>query len=147
MLVERPVGLQLVLQSADVIWQSDLNFQAKAIEALQHASEDYLVHLFQDVSLSLAFVGLVHTLTLVVAADEFECDSRQASQHISPRHAGLAHGFARFRGMRNLIALCRSLLGASAGRGLEAATSAFFIKHFINRCLSREPSVPRESAL
>ena len=32
-------------------WQSDLNFQAKAIEALQHASEDYLVHLFEDVSL------------------------------------------------------------------------------------------------
>jgi histone H3/H4 len=32
-------------------WQSDLNFQAKAIEALQHATEDYLVHLFEDVSL------------------------------------------------------------------------------------------------
>ena len=31
--------------------QSDLKFQAKAIEALQHATEDYAVHLFEDVSL------------------------------------------------------------------------------------------------
>jgi histone H3/H4 len=30
--------------------QSDLRFQAKAIEALQHAAEDYLVLLFEDVS-------------------------------------------------------------------------------------------------
>ena len=28
-----------------------MNFQAKAIEALQHAAEDYLVHLYEDVSL------------------------------------------------------------------------------------------------
>ena len=32
------------------VWQSDLCFQAKAIEALQHAAEDYLVLLFEDVS-------------------------------------------------------------------------------------------------
>ena len=39
------------LQRADVIWQTDLKFQAKAIEALQHAVEDYAVHLFEDVSM------------------------------------------------------------------------------------------------
>ena len=44
------------LQRADVIWQSDLNFQAKAIEALQHAAEDYLVHLFEDVSCGTALM-------------------------------------------------------------------------------------------
>ena len=37
--------------AADIRAQSDLNFQAKAIEALQHATEDYAVHLFEDVSL------------------------------------------------------------------------------------------------
>ena len=36
-----------------VVWQSDLCFQAKAIEALQRAAEDYLVHLFEDVSQQL----------------------------------------------------------------------------------------------
>ena len=38
---------------ADIRAQSDLKFQAKAIEALQHATEDYAVHLFEDVSLCL----------------------------------------------------------------------------------------------
>jgi hypothetical protein len=31
--------------------QSGLCFKAKAIEVLQHAVEDYMVHLFEDVSL------------------------------------------------------------------------------------------------
>ena len=35
-----------------LLWQSELFFQAKAIEALQHAAEDYLVRLFEDVSAS-----------------------------------------------------------------------------------------------
>ena len=42
------------------IWcraQSDLKFQAKAIEALQHATEDYAVHLFEDMSLCCAYAA------------------------------------------------------------------------------------------
>ena len=31
-------------------FKSDLRFQAKALEALQHATEDYAVGLFEDVS-------------------------------------------------------------------------------------------------
>ena len=41
------------------LWQSELCFQAKAIEALQHAAEDYLVLLFEDVSWRFADISAV----------------------------------------------------------------------------------------
>jgi hypothetical protein len=74
----------------------------------------------------------VRSLYAVGFAGEFEYDSRQENHDFSKGHSGLAnlsHGntLPFFCGTRKLIALCCSLLGASAGRGLEAATSAFLL--------------------
>jgi histone H3 len=38
-------------------FKSDLRFHARAIEALQHASEDYIVGMFEDVSPSAFACG------------------------------------------------------------------------------------------
>jgi hypothetical protein len=67
------------------VWQSELCFQAKAIEALQHAAEDYLVRLFEDVSL----ICFSHAATLLTSlAGEFGGDSRQAYYRDAKGHSG-----------------------------------------------------------
>ena len=141
---------------ADIRAQSDLKFQAKAIEALQHATEDYAVHLFEDVSLCLPLMPQRCRLCFA-GAGEFGGDSRQAMHYISQGYTGLAtllrgNALPLFRGTRKLISFCCSLLGVSAGSVHEAwqqvPTTAFLLNcgHLINS-LSRETSAPRESAL
>jgi hypothetical protein len=69
------------------VWQSELCFQAKAIEALQHAAEDYLVLLFEDVS-SIYGVLKIKAPLLTFLASEFGGDSRQACYDFDQGHSG-----------------------------------------------------------
>ena len=102
--------------------QSDLNFQAKAIEALQHAAEDYLVLLYEDVSLFLLGVAyLVSDLSrlLFAVAGEFGGNTRQESHYSKKRHRGLATLSCGSSVARKLIAVWCRLRGVSGGSGLK----------------------------
>jgi histone H3/H4 len=104
------------LQRADVIWQSDLNFQAKAIEALQHAAEDYLVHLFEDVSLCCVCWPTVFTHYI----SQVNLEAIHAKRvSIYPKDMQVWRVLPFFRGTRKLILFCCRLLGVSAARGLK----------------------------
>jgi hypothetical protein len=114
------------------VWQSELCFQAKAIEALQHAAEDYLVRLFEDVSLICFSQRKLAATLLTSLAGEFGGDSRQAYYHFPKRYSGLGHcnTLPIFCGML-ISSLCRlrDAFEASGHKSVVKPLWRHFIKH------------------
>jgi len=114
------------------VWQSELFFQAKAIEALQHAAEDYLVRLFEDVSLICFSQRKLAATLLTSLAGEFGGDSRQAYYHFPKRYSGLGHcnTLPIFCGML-ISSLCR-LRDAFEASGHKSVVKPLW-RHFIKQ--------------
>jgi hypothetical protein len=119
------------------VWQSELCFQAKAIEALQHAAEDYLVRLFEDVSLICFSQRKLAATLLTSLAGEFGGDSRQAYYHFPKRYSGLGHcnTLPIFCGML-ISSLCR-LRDAFEASGHKSVVKPLW-RHFIKLASRRE---------
>jgi hypothetical protein len=119
------------------VWQSELFFQAKAIEALQHAAEDYLVRLFEDVSLICFSQRKLAATLLTSVAGEFGGDSRQAYYHFPKRYSGLGHcnTLPIFCGML-ISSLCR-LRDAFEASGHKSVVKPLW-RHFIKLASRRE---------
>jgi histone H3 len=76
-----------------------LNFQAKAIEALQHAAEDYLARLFEDGSLCLCFYFSRISARLIRSETQANLEAIHAKRcTIQPKDIQMAR---RIRGERS----------------------------------------------